>query len=493
MVGASYGEGRDFRGQGLSVFLCAVIESVESHKFLPMVTVGSGLSFAEIATIRFLARFSCFKLALFYIDCREQLKGNLLDNIPDFLIGWPKSTRRDTLPSKYIARDKIFVVEVKVAELVVSDQYPAGLTGRFPRIVRLRDDKDAYDVATLAEVREYLSSGLRVTTSSSGAVDAAVGSKKRRRVEKGEGRQKDIVDSSFIVNPSMNYPSAGDLFGSLVFCVKAFVGDFEMAEAATEESKEAFDREKIIRLILENGGEVTANPVPGCVIITGSKPSYEVKALIEKGDNDVLHFSYCLECIRKGSVFPPKDRHFIGQSKERLALLAGTVDAYGDSYIHPLEDDDDLKAILNIRMKSVMPADWRTLVSSNSGEDSELKALVSWLRPLWSPSHLIYVDCFLTLGDILGGAERWDGRDKDEESYLHCEAALLRLYGARVTSHLTSEVSIVVIHPDQQGRRELLEARLSSIKDQPYATQIITPQWIRNSLAAGHLSLDFSK
>lgn len=52
VVGAYFGEGRGFRGQGFSVVLCAVKESETSDKLVPFCKVGSGLSFQALSELR---------------------------------------------------------------------------------------------------------------------------------------------------------------------------------------------------------------------------------------------------------------------------------------------------------------------------------------------------------------------------------------------------------------------------------------------------------
>jgi DNA ligase-1 len=55
---------------------------------------------------------------------------------------------------KEVSFEPELVFEVGYAELQVSPTYEGGFALRFPRFIRIRDDKDITDVETLESIRE---------------------------------------------------------------------------------------------------------------------------------------------------------------------------------------------------------------------------------------------------------------------------------------------------------------------------------------------------
>lgn len=67
-------------------------------------------------------------------------KGNTRVPLPAFLGGW-RAAKVDDIPDMVIHPKDSMLVEVCGAELVPTVQFSAGWTLRFPRLIRLRDDK----------------------------------------------------------------------------------------------------------------------------------------------------------------------------------------------------------------------------------------------------------------------------------------------------------------------------------------------------------------
>jgi len=60
-------------------------------------------------------------------------------------------------PDCWISRlNDSIVLEVKAAEMINSDSYPTGYTLRFPRVVKIRFDKDWNESLKLTEMEELL-------------------------------------------------------------------------------------------------------------------------------------------------------------------------------------------------------------------------------------------------------------------------------------------------------------------------------------------------
>ena len=66
------------------------------------------------------------------------------DDPPDFLNQW-KILKSDDVPDFYIDPKDSFVLEIKFDSVIPSEAMSAGVTLRFPRVERVREDKDETD------------------------------------------------------------------------------------------------------------------------------------------------------------------------------------------------------------------------------------------------------------------------------------------------------------------------------------------------------------
>jgi len=55
---------------------------------------------------------------------------------------------------------KSIILEVKAAEMTVSESYPTGYTLRFPRVVKIRYDKDWNEAQTMNDIKEMSNTAL---------------------------------------------------------------------------------------------------------------------------------------------------------------------------------------------------------------------------------------------------------------------------------------------------------------------------------------------
>ncbi len=120
LVGATWGEGR--RAKWLASYLLAVIDP-DSGRLLTIGRMGTGFTDEE------------FK------DMTELLKDNVLEQV-----------------GKEVKLKPSVVVEVAYEEIQRSPTYESGYALRFPRLVRIREDKGINDADTLTRVEEILES-----------------------------------------------------------------------------------------------------------------------------------------------------------------------------------------------------------------------------------------------------------------------------------------------------------------------------------------------
>jgi DNA ligase-1 len=120
IVGAEWGEGK--RGQWLSSFIVAV---KDGDKFVEIGRVGTGIK-------------------------EKEEEGTSFGEMTELLT--PLITKEE---KKEVRVTPSIVIEVKYEEIQASPTYSSGFALRFPRFVRLRDDRSAESIATLDDLKAF--------------------------------------------------------------------------------------------------------------------------------------------------------------------------------------------------------------------------------------------------------------------------------------------------------------------------------------------------
>jgi len=106
----------------------------------------------------------------FIVGVREPLTdtflaiGKVSSGFKENINGELSLTKLNELLNKYKikeSREEIIyepkvVMEIKYQEILKSPKYESGYALRFPRVVRLRDDKDVSEIATVEEIKNYI-------------------------------------------------------------------------------------------------------------------------------------------------------------------------------------------------------------------------------------------------------------------------------------------------------------------------------------------------
>jgi len=136
-------------------------DSPRSSQIIPFTKVGTGYSVEELQDLR--------------NKLRPQWKKFDLKNRPSYFTTWNPSTADN--PDCYIDNPAESVVfEIKAAELIQSTTFASDYTLRFPRVVKIRYDKDWFEALTESEMYEMIKSvnenkGLRNLRRGNGSED----------------------------------------------------------------------------------------------------------------------------------------------------------------------------------------------------------------------------------------------------------------------------------------------------------------------------------
>lgn len=134
IVGATYSSRNGLRNLGS--FLCAVRSNEDKGKWLAFCRVGTGFSMQTLHEIQERLLPHCVRVSQ-------------MENVPEWLI--VSASNREKVD--VVIEPKLsIVVELKATEFIPTTAFPTGSTLRFPRFVKVRDDKsylDALDVEGL--------------------------------------------------------------------------------------------------------------------------------------------------------------------------------------------------------------------------------------------------------------------------------------------------------------------------------------------------------
>nr|XP_017520137.2 DNA ligase 4 [Manis javanica] len=403
IVGGYWGKG--LRGGMLSHFLCAVAEKPPSGErpsvFHTLCRVGSGYTMKELYDLG-------LKLANYWKPFHKKAPPSSI------LCGTEK-------PEVYIEPCNSVIVQIKATEIVPSEMYKAGCTLRFPRIEKIREDKEWHACMTLDELERLhgRASGKLASKHLCVGDDDEPQEKKRRaapKIKKAIG----IIDHLKAPNLS-NLNKVSNIFEDVEFCVMS--------------GTDSHPKPDLESRIAEFGGYIVQNPGPDTYCVIAGSQNIRVKNIISLNEHDVVKPVWLLECFRTKSCVPWQPRFMIHMCPSTKEHFASKYDCYGDSYFV----DTDLS-----QLKEVFSG------IKNVGEQppEEMASVIADLehRYSWDHSplsmfrhHTVYLDLYTVINDL---------STRIEGTSLAITALELRFRGAKVVSCLAEGVSHVILGED---------------------------------------------
>lgn len=403
IVGGYWGKG--LRGGMLSHFLCAVAEKPPSGErpsvFHTLCRVGSGYTMKELYDLG-------LKLANHWKPFHKKAPPSSI------LCGTEK-------PEVYIEPCNSVIVQIKATEIVPSEMYKAGCTLRFPRIEKIREDKEWHACMTLDELERLhgRASGKLASKHLCVGDDDEPQEKKRRAAPKMK-KAIGIIDHLKAPNLS-NLNKVSNIFEDVEFCVMS--------------GTDSHPKPDLESRIAEFGGYIVQNPGPDTYCVIAGSQNIRVKNIISLNEHDVVKPVWLLECFRTKSCVPWQPRFMIHMCPSTKEHFASKYDCYGDSYFV----DTDLS-----QLKEVFSG------IKNVGEQppEEMASVIADLehRYSWDHSplsmfrhHTVYLDLYTVINDL---------STRIEGTSLAITALELRFRGAKVVSCLAEGVSHVILGED---------------------------------------------
>ncbi|XP_008114590.1 DNA ligase 4 isoform X2 [Anolis carolinensis] len=438
VVGGYWGKG--LRGGMMSHFLCAVAETPPPGEkpsvFHSICRVGSGYTMKELYDLG-------LKLAKYWKPYRKR------DPPCSILCGTEK-------PEVYIEPCNSVIVQIKAAEIVNSDMYKTECTLRFPRIEKIREDKEWHECMTL-DLLEQLrgkASG-KLATKHLDISDNEPQEKKRKTVPKVK-KKLDLMDH-FKAPDLSSVSKVSSMFQEVEFCVMS--------------GTESYTKYELESKIAEFGGSIVQNPGPDTYCVVAGTENVRVKNIISSNKHDVVRAEWLVQCFQTKQFVPWQPAFIIHMSPETKQHFAREYDCYGDSYTADV-GVAQLKEVFSRMNDLEEKVSWEVI--------ADIEA-----RYLWDNSGLcLFRQCTVYLDP---SAEVSNSGAKITQTRLLTRALTLRFHGAKVVPQLEEGVSHVISKDGADLTRIKTIRRTFERK-----FKIVSEQWVKDSIKAGKLQNDNS-
>ncbi|KAG0027419.1 DNA ligase (ATP) [Podila clonocystis] len=323
IVGGYYGQGARGGQNKISSYLCAVVDNIgrspSGKKFTSFCKFGTGFSFDQMDDFnrRLGPHWKEYK------NYREDPWVDIIDNAkmrPDVIID----------PANSI------VVEIKAAEIISnSTSYASEYTLRFPRFLRIREDKNAESCMTLSEVhrmyRDY--KGKLSTKSAEGFRNESTSKQKKKLTGPRKSTQAHLLHS-IVGTDTSRVKQVENLFEGQIFYV--IRGDKEQ------------DKPELEIKIKEYGGVQSQSYQMENTLVVAGHNGVDLVGLKKRGDRDIVLPAWIRDCIREKRILPLNPKYMYFATEKTLKQFRLIMDKWNDSYTEPLSSEGLLEILENI-------------------------------------------------------------------------------------------------------------------------------------------------
>ncbi|XP_031147734.1 DNA ligase 4 [Sander lucioperca] len=436
IVGAYWGKGR--RGGMMSHFLCAVAEAPKPGEkpsvFHTLCRIGSGYTMKELYDLG-------LKLAKHWKVYRKN------DPPASILCGTEK-------PEVYIEPCNSVILQVRAAEIVGSDMYKTNCTLRFPRIEKIREDKEWHQCMTLAELDQFRGKASGKLASRHLRIDGDEPEKKKKRTQPAKPKKVIGIIDHFKPQDLTGVTKETDMFEDVEFCILNGTEDHPKAE--------------LEKGVASCGGVVVQNAGRDTYCVIAGVENMRVKNLVLSDQHDVVWVTWLLECLAQKEVVPWQPRHMIHMSPSTREHFAKEYDSYGDSYFVDTDEQQLWEVFGRISDAQASAAANVSQVERRCGwEDLP----TSMFRPFE-----VYMDSYADIGDP---------KTAIPATCLDIRALEFCYHGGSVVRKLEEGVTHVIITEETRlvDLRTLRRCFRRKFK-------IVRESWVTDSITAGHLMND---
>ncbi|KAI9801549.1 MAG: DNA ligase (ATP) [Sarcosagium campestre] len=463
VIGGYYGSGH--RGGRLATFLCG-LRVDESHvkrganpmKCYSFCKVGGGFTAADYAAVRHQTegKWHDWDAKRPPIEFIELARGSGSGDV------------QLERPDVWIKPDDSVVLEIKAASVTPSDSFRVGLTLRFPRFKRIRNDKDWTSALSIKEFLDLRSSVEKEAKKKEFQLDDG---RRRKRVKTGGGGGSSSRKAEVTVAGQVDVATAYDgpalnIFETLNFYI--------MTDSSQPDKH---SKAEIEQLVKANGGSIyQTHTAASDMICVAERRTVKVASLQKHGDRDIIHPSWIFDCVRQAEadvgrsrlLLPLEPKHFFFALPASRKQSVRQVDVYADSYARDVSVTD----LRNV-CKHMKPAPSQTFDRSSFLARLESRGLtLQGIRGFLFADVVIYVD---------------DPRkEAGEGSNLTLDLVLckVRYAGGRASDLGDEQVTHVVVDGDDKTRLRSIRDSISTRRVLP---RIVTSEWVEQCWAESTL------
>ena len=357
----------DFYSDSVTTFLMGIVKELDEKNpsksvILPIVKVGSGYNMTTLNIIR--------------NKLRAHWKKYDSKNPPTLFGNWkPAQTEK---PDVFLNDPSVSIIlEVKAAEIVPSETFPAKVTLRFPRVVKTRFDKswnDAlqydeliklYDISlnnvkknnelyksdsnndgNVLQHKHIIKKGKRknIMNSLESEADSDISSEEFR----GKKNKKDEIYSRIL-------PSFRDTDTTYVNKISNLFQGFQFLILLLDDSVtlNSTMKQNLEYLIVEHGGEKVQNYLSSVTHIIGNKFDLRAQNILKLHDVNIIKSKWVEDCVKNKKIMKISPKYLTYANKETKEIFSSTIDKYGDSFYEEV-DIQTLEGIFeNIKIKDI--------------------------------------------------------------------------------------------------------------------------------------------
>mmetsp|Transcript_55269 Transcript_55269/g.103840 ORF Transcript_55269/g.103840 Transcript_55269/m.103840 type:complete len:885 (-) Transcript_55269:112-2766(-) len=346
VIGAYFGDSQKRRaGQGQSSdladncaqFLLAALKGSgnEGDRVVTVARVGTGFSMEQLRAIR--------------NRIRPHLRRYDPRRAPAWLGGW-RGAGKAKPDALLDSPAHGFVMEVRAAEIIPSEDYELGHTLRFPRaVVPIREDKDWSDANTEADLRDFLRGGRGALTSRRVRTKVEVHSE-GEETDPGDGRPTPSKKrrSGGAAGPARAHFRRGPSFGVLADFRETDTSHVPVASKLLKGAEifvingdNQYGKADLEAYIVQHGGRTMQNYIKDrtSLVVAAQMEDIRARNLAKTAKVDIAKYDYLFECVDAGRILPLKPVYLLATSPDTQERFASAFDVYGDAYYEEIDPE----------------------------------------------------------------------------------------------------------------------------------------------------------
>lgn len=326
IIAAEYKKGRDYYEN----FLLAVKDNSKSPPiYLAVCTVTNALNISDSTILRDT------------LELHKKIVEKTKKGVKTVAINPPNLDFGSNVPDVYFEPENSIVLEIKATELQKSSSFCTDFTLRFPRIMKIRRDKDSSDCCTLSEFESLFNDGrqsnegVRKLVKRHATETDLFKAHTRSFTKKRATRANTVMKENSYIK---EYPViALDNFAKgLKICILSSDTGYPLKSELEEN-------------VRKHGGTVVANPGKDTFLCVAKKNVLLVKSLCASKEQTIVTLDWFLRAFptneKRNELMAIRPCDIISAKPEFEADLRKKYDIHGDTYTEPISKDDLLKLI----------------------------------------------------------------------------------------------------------------------------------------------------